>query len=325
MLVAVYNTEQYLPQCLDSLLGQTLNDIQIVCIDDASTDGSAAILDRYATVDSRIEVIHLAENGGQAKARNKGLMVAKGRFIAFLDSDDWMSADCLQRAVNTFEQHPKTGCVLLRPIFYYNTDRQEDFKMEPFEVKNGYEAFVDSLTWKIHGWYVAKAELYQQYPFDDSAHSFSDDNTTRYHYYSSDEVRTCEGIYYYRQTEASVSHRYSIHSTDYLLANQSMKDGLMKMQVPSDLLDLYENHRWLNVVDQYMLYYMYAHTLKPSDRLTALQRIRRAWQSIEAQRLRPSLRCKFGFMPMQRSWTAFRLQEHIYFRLKKIMHRLPYT
>ena len=72
LLVAVYNTAAYLPQCLDSLLSQSLKDIEILCVDDASTDNSLTILHQYAEQDNRVKVFALEENKGQAHARNIG-------------------------------------------------------------------------------------------------------------------------------------------------------------------------------------------------------------------------------------------------------------
>ncbi|WP_278582648.1 glycosyltransferase family 2 protein, partial [Prevotella denticola] len=90
VLVAVYNTAEYLPQCLDSLLNQTLKDVEVVCVDDASTDDSLDILHQYAARDTRLKVIALDENRGQAHARNIGLSCATGDYIGFVDSDDWL-------------------------------------------------------------------------------------------------------------------------------------------------------------------------------------------------------------------------------------------
>ena len=78
VLVAVYNAEAWLARSLDSLLAQTMRDLQIVCIDDASTDGSLQLLQQYAEHDERIEVMALSENHGQAYARNQGLQRAQG-------------------------------------------------------------------------------------------------------------------------------------------------------------------------------------------------------------------------------------------------------
>ena len=93
IIVPVYNTATYLPQCLDSLVNQTYRDIEIICVNDGSTDNSPDILKAYAERDSRILVIH-QENLGLSDARNKGLESARGEWVMFVDSDDWIGTDC---------------------------------------------------------------------------------------------------------------------------------------------------------------------------------------------------------------------------------------
>lgn len=92
VIVPVYNVEQYLAECLDSIISQTLQDIEIICIDDGSTDNSGKILDDYAVRDGRIRVIH-QENCGQGIARNRGIKIASGDYIAFVDPDDWVAPE----------------------------------------------------------------------------------------------------------------------------------------------------------------------------------------------------------------------------------------
>lgn len=87
--VPVYNVEKYLPRCLDSLLSQTLNNIEIILVDDGSTDGSGWICDQYASKDDRIRVVH-KENGGLASARQAALEVACGEYFCACDADDWV-------------------------------------------------------------------------------------------------------------------------------------------------------------------------------------------------------------------------------------------
>ena len=94
VIVPIYNTETYLPVCLDSLLGIDGPCVEIVLVNDGSTDGSGMIADAYAQKDSRIRVIHRA-NGGASAARNTGLEVARGEYILFVDSDDWVLSDAL--------------------------------------------------------------------------------------------------------------------------------------------------------------------------------------------------------------------------------------
>ena len=93
VIVPCYNVVQYVSKCLDSLTNQTLSDIEIICIDDKSTDGTLKILKQYATQDSRIKLIQQPQNGGLSNARNAGLDVACGDYIGFVDSDDYVDSD----------------------------------------------------------------------------------------------------------------------------------------------------------------------------------------------------------------------------------------
>lgn len=96
IIVPVYNTEKYLPQCVESVLEQTFSDFELLLIDDESPDNSAALCDAYAAQDSRVRVVH-QKNGGLSNARNSGLRVASGEYILFLDSDDyWNRSDALE-------------------------------------------------------------------------------------------------------------------------------------------------------------------------------------------------------------------------------------
>ena len=88
VIIPIYKVEQYLRQCVDSVLAQTYTDVEIILVDDGSPDSCPAICDEYAKKDSRIKVIH-KPNGGLSDARNAGLDMAQGEYVLFLDSDDW--------------------------------------------------------------------------------------------------------------------------------------------------------------------------------------------------------------------------------------------
>jgi glycosyltransferase, group 2 family protein len=320
VLVAVYNTEKYLRQCLDSLLGQTLDDIEIICVDDASTDSSPDILREYIAADNRIKLITLKENRGQAHARNQALKISTGEYIAFLDSDDYLASDALEQIVGTFDRHPTTDAVLFKVINIFPDANETPYPMPEFEQMNGYDAFVDSLTWKIHGVYAVRRSIHLKFPYDETARAFSDDNTTRLHYLNSRHVRLSRGIYYYRQHPQSVTHSISLRRFDYLLANESMKRQLLQLHSSSEILDIYENVRWLNLVDLYMFYYLHRRHFSLDARRQALSRLRHTRLTIETSRLRPSLRHKFGYRVMP-SWPLFRLQEELYFFLRSLVGR----
>lgn len=113
IVIPVYNIEEYLTQCLNSILLQTYDRFELILIDDGSTDGSGLICDEYAKIDSRIKVIHII-NSGVSAARNKGINVATGRYIFFVDSDDFVELDYCEVLYRQIEQHPNSwvfcGC-----------------------------------------------------------------------------------------------------------------------------------------------------------------------------------------------------------------------
>lgn len=96
IVIPVFNNEKYLYQCMDSVLNQTLREIEIICVDDGSTDASSRILDEYAEKDSRIKVIH-KENGGLVSARKTGVQLATSDYVGFVDSDDWIDPDMYEK------------------------------------------------------------------------------------------------------------------------------------------------------------------------------------------------------------------------------------
>ena len=90
VIVPVYNVEKYLHRCLDSIINQTLKEIEIICVNDCSTDSSLNILEDYKDKEDRIIIINHQKNLRLAAARNSGMKVAKGEYISFIDSDDYI-------------------------------------------------------------------------------------------------------------------------------------------------------------------------------------------------------------------------------------------
>ena len=96
IIIPIFNVENYLAKCLDSIINQTLMDIEIICVNDGSKDNSVDILNTYAQRDKRITIINKA-NGGLSSARNAGIRVANGEYICFLDSDDYFEFNACER------------------------------------------------------------------------------------------------------------------------------------------------------------------------------------------------------------------------------------
>ena len=104
VIVPVYNVEKYLDKCIESILNQTFKNLEIILLDDGSTDNSGKMCDEYAKKDSRIKVVH-KENGGISDTRNKGIDVSTGEYIGFVDSDDYISEDMFETMYNLSERY----------------------------------------------------------------------------------------------------------------------------------------------------------------------------------------------------------------------------
>ena len=103
ILVPIYNVEKYLRECLDSILNQTLKDIEIICINDGSTDSSLEILNEYSSKDSRVKIINKA-NSGYGASMNKGLEAASGEYIGIVESDDFIKTTMFEDLYNIAEK-----------------------------------------------------------------------------------------------------------------------------------------------------------------------------------------------------------------------------
>ncbi len=326
VLTAVYNAEKYLRQCLDSLQNQTLADCEFICIDDCSTDRSLDILKEYASRDDRFIVLQQQSNQGQAMARNEALKHATGEYTAMLDADDWLAPDTLQKAYSIL-QSTGADTAVLRLIKCYENGEMEEYHIQSDKTQwSGEEAFVLSLDWSLHGLYVVRTSIHQQYPFDTACKLYSDDNTTRTHYLHSNKVILTDAQYFYRQHSESMTTACTIRRFDYMLANLSMRHTLISeiacgsITNADHVLSLYEHHRWLNVVGCYWYYYQHKRQFTSSEQAEICSIFTRILPTIDSSLIPYSLKLKLGYYPFK-SYALFSFAENIYFALRKLLGR----
>ncbi len=129
IIIPVYNTEQYLRQCLDSVINQTFQDIEIIVVNDSSTDNSVSIIKEYQQKDNRIVLINVSNNGGLSKSRNIGIKEAKSKYIAFVDSDDWIRKDYVEFLFNNIE---KLECDVFAGCYSLYNDKTSQYKIRQY-------------------------------------------------------------------------------------------------------------------------------------------------------------------------------------------------
>lgn len=320
ILVAAYNAEQTLPQCLDSLCHQTLQDIEILCVDDCSTDDTALLLRTRARLDDRIRVFQTPKNSGQAVARNLALQEVQAPLVCMVDADDWLSADALQSACDVFEQYPLTDCCAFHLREHYEDGHEEDFglptQLELGDALSGKEAFELCLDgWQLHGLYVTRTELHRQFPFDTATRLYSDDNTSRIHYLHSRSVRACEGVYYYRKHAESMTISFNLRRFDFMEAQLSLKWALKGVDIPQRLRQRVEGNRWYTFLGCYRLYLQHEKEIEEADRRQLQQRFSTILHTFRPSRLKLRYRWKPGYW-LTTNTRLFDIQQRCIQKLK---------
>lgn len=233
VVVPVYNVENYLRKCVDSILSQTYTDYEIILVDDGSKDSSVAICDEYSANNSKIVVIH-KENGGLSDARNFGIEAAKGEYITYIDSDDWVHEDFLKN-LYTIIKDKNADMAIGGVAFVYEgeiyTELNEEIKIEEY---NGLDALEKMLLGQIsqHGssacGILYRTDLVKKYKFPYRKYHEDDFLTFRYYMDSKVVVSTNQRMYFYLQRENSIMHRTfgqsfldELEAADYLTSECS--------------------------------------------------------------------------------------------------------
>ena len=223
VIVPVYQVEPWLRECVDSILCQTFQDFELILVDDGSPDSCGAICDEYARLDRRVRVIH-KENGGLSSARNAGLDGARGEYIAFVDSDDWIAPDML---ATLYRMVQDTGADLaIGDLVKYMDGKPLADAPSPLED----ECFDrDGLVQKLTGvqawrYIIAWNKLYHRSLFDGLRfpEGFIHEDEATIHRFAARCHRvatTSRVVYYYRQVAGSITNTsFSIRRTDMLSA-----------------------------------------------------------------------------------------------------------
>lgn len=240
VIVPIYNTETYLDKCLDSVIGQSYDDYEVVCVDDGSTDGSADILQRYAAQEPRIRIIR-QENHGIGSARNTGLRAAKGDYILFLDSDDWLEADTLQTLVCHTDGN---DMVCFGGRRYFNQEQQ-------YEASDPMVAEATTTGWDYYCHHALESRRFafvcvvlrcyrRQFLLDNGLRFrpgiYHEDNlfTPQACYYAKNVTVIPDALYVYRIRSGSITaHRSLKHKQDIL----SIANELSHFFIPKDSID----------------------------------------------------------------------------------------
>lgn len=212
VIVPVYNVEKYLCDCIDSIIDQSYDVLEIILVDDGSTDRSGLICDEYKKKDARIKVIH-KENGGLSDARNRGMDISKGEYIAFIDSDDHISPDYLKIMLHAIEGNRCQMAALANSTPFYDGEdvffdtTSAEIKITIHDTRSAlllmlYQNIATGAPFK-----VCKRQIMEYVRFPEG-YLYEDVATTYKEFLRSDKVAIVTGnLYAYRKRKDSITHQ----------------------------------------------------------------------------------------------------------------------
>lgn len=236
IIVPVFNTEKYLSECLNSLINQTLKSIEIICVDDGSTDNSLSILEKFHSKDERVKIIH-QENFGVSVARNNGIAMAQGEYIGLVDSDDWVDADFFEKLYNASQ---KFGAEVVAGDFLWHKGnlqkpkmkyKEEKFYTETSEkVKN---ALIPKLNYIWNKIYKRESLLKLNIPFEKDRYYEDMIWLVQVIYYMHGFATVPNTFYHYRRhSESIVMQTSAKHLNDWAYAEKKMLDFMREHNIP---------------------------------------------------------------------------------------------
>lgn len=241
VIIPVYNVEDYLTKCLESVINQTYSNLEIILVDDGSTDSSRKICDEFALKDNRIQVIH-KENGGLSSARNAALQISTGEYICFVDSDDFIAENLISESVAKLEETNSDVCM----FSHFTTDgKSENMQYLPLE-KDVYEKedirkiiiplFIGQksanenpllgFVWRQ----VFRRDVIGEQKFKSEREYYAEDVVFDLEFYLKAN-RMCvvdKPLYYYRYVETSLSNRYRKNLFEKLVNLLTFKRALVE-------------------------------------------------------------------------------------------------
>lgn len=223
IIVPIYEVEQFLCRCIDSLLAQTYTNYELILVDDGSPDRCGDICDEYAQKDKRIKVVH-KENGGLSDARNVGIAIASGDYIAFVDSDDWVTPNYLSCLLETLKE---TASDICESEILYTSQMQEqpvnqECKLQVYETEEALKQLISDKNLHQYVW----NKLYKRCCIEGISFAVGKTNEDEFWTYqvfgkARKVVKTSEVLYFYFQREGSIMGTgYNLRRLDALEAKQ---------------------------------------------------------------------------------------------------------
>jgi glycosyltransferase involved in cell wall biosynthesis len=286
--MAVYNKAPYLRQSMDSVLKQDMGDLELVCVDAASTDDSLQILKEYAAQDQRVKVYGTAYSRVPAVTKNYGIDRTTGTYVFNLDADDYLQSKTLGKMVARLQETDADAIIPDLQSVSESGENQQPFisgvKGDRNMLLTNRQAVTESLDWTIHGFALWNGDLIRHVRFEEFG-TYSDEYSTRVLFFNCRKVGFCSGTYYHRVSSKSLTHKlglqlYDRPDTTCRVASFLEKQLFSERNIDSQYYAAFEDCCFL----------LYERKLlELPDAKEAEQRIRSVYSQIDKARVRKSV------------------------------------
>lgn len=301
VIIPFYNSEKFIDKTLASIVDQSLRDIEIICINDGSTDETYDKLEEWRLEDERIIVINKT-NGGIETALKAALPYLNKKYTFLIGHDDTLSVDALEKAVIEITKKEEYDAVRMKLVLVYDYKRSENFK-DKFIVLSGKAAITETIMkWNIHTFCLWKTDIFKQIDKITTGKLMNfDEVATRFLYTKCRKVTFCTGEYYYFQHSNSVTHKFTPRLLDVYAVDFYIKKLLLDSNLYSDFksdFEIYMFNRLAAMVDLYFNLRKQKHQLSKNE----IDKIRLLYSAIDFKFLnkeRPLMeRLKYGVIYM---------------------------
>lgn len=239
IIIPVYGVEKYIAQCLESVINQTYKNLEIIVVNDGTKDRSAEIAKEYATKDSRIKVYDF-QNGGLSVARNRGLEIATGDYISYIDSDDWLDTKMYETLLETAMKNEAD--MVKCGIIETNGAAEEkitfsDVKIINNEQHKAFKNYFKGILWTLAWNGLYKKELAKKVKFPDNVVHEDNYSSGMFLYLAKKVIAMPSCLNYYRVNDAGISKGGVKRPLDKILAISKLKQDLLKLGFADKMLD----------------------------------------------------------------------------------------
>ena len=300
VIVPVYNTEKYISDCLDSIINQNLREIEIICVNDGSTDGSLEILENYASQDERIRII-TKKNDGLGAARNTGIEAAQGDYIGFVDSDDFVDSNMFRLLVEAAENTDADVAIGNVYLYYEDSKKTVPYRDQKFyQMLNSMGVFrakdVPEIVENIGVWdRIYRRQFIEKYKLRNPEHVIYEDALFSFqtNVLAERMVECSKAAYFYRKNTGSAITDKEIYldtyKFDFLKNNFSIRDFLTEKKAYEIYKAAYWKYFYTNALwhqsnilkyDNFKRFFMVArHMMTFGDKVQALLKANMPWKA----------------------------------------------